>query len=123
MYADDAPKVDPAVFELGIPTLGICYGAQLLALELGGAVERTGTSEFGKTQLEGGAGALFEGLPEEQTVWMSHRDTVTAPPEGATVTGRSSSTPVAAFEDQRRGGSTASSSTPRCATRRTARTC
>ncbi len=102
VYADDAPKVDPAVFELGIPTLGICYGAQLLALELGGAVERTGTSEFGKTQLEGGAGGLFEGLPGEQTVWMSHRDTVTAPPEGATVTGRSSSTPVAAFEDNER---------------------
>jgi GMP synthase (glutamine-hydrolysing) len=102
VYADDAPKVDPGVFELGIPTLGICYGAQLLALELGGAVERTGASEFGKTQLEGGAGVLFEGLPEEQTVWMSHRDTVTAPPTGATVTGHSSSTPVAAFEDGER---------------------
>ena len=102
VYADDAPRVDPGLFELGIPTLGICYGAQLLALELGGAVERTGTSEFGKTQLAGGAGVLFEGLPEEQTVWMSHRDTVTAPPAGATVTGRSASTPVAAFEDGER---------------------
>ena len=102
VFADDAPRVDPGVFELGIPTLGICYGAQLLALELGGAVERTGTSEFGKTQLAGGSGVLFEGLPEEQTVWMSHRDTVTAPPAGATVTGRSASTPVAAFEDGER---------------------
>jgi GMP synthase (glutamine-hydrolysing) len=102
VYADGAPKVDPDVFELGIPTLGICYGAQLLALELGGAVERTGASEFGKTQLEDGTGGLFEGLPEEQTVWMSHRDTVTAPPDGATVTGRSPSTPVAAFEDPER---------------------
>jgi GMP synthase (glutamine-hydrolysing) len=102
VYADDAPRVDPEVFELGIPTLGICYGAQLLALELGGAVERTGVSEFGKTALEAEASALFEGLPDEQTVWMSHRDTVTAPPSGAAVTGRSPSTPVAAFEDRER---------------------
>ncbi len=122
VYAEDAPKVDPAVFELGIPTLGICYGAQLLALELGGAVERTGASEFGKTSLDGGTGGLFEGLPDEQTVWMSHRDTVTAPPAGASVTGRSPSTPVAAFED-RSGVSTACNSTPRSATRRTARIC
>ena len=103
VYAEGAPRVDEALFDLGIPTLGICYGAQLLALELGGEVARTGTSEFGKTDLEGGTGALFAGLPEQQTVWMSHRDTVTAPPEGATVTGRSASTPVAAFEDARRG--------------------
>ncbi len=102
VYADDAPKADPALFELGIPTLGICYGAQLLALELGGEVARTGASEFGKTDLEGGTGALFVGLPESQTVWMSHRDTVTAPPTGATVTGTSPSTPVAAFEDHDR---------------------
>ncbi len=102
VYADDAPKADPALFELGIPTLGICYGAQLLALELGGEVARTGASEFGKTDLEGGTGALFAGLPEQQTVWMSHRDTVTAPPTGATVTATSPSTPVAAFEDRER---------------------
>jgi GMP synthase (glutamine-hydrolysing) len=99
VYSDGAPRVDPRIFELGIPTLGICYGAQLMALELGGEVARTGTSEFGKTGLEGGAGALFAGLPGEQTVWMSHRDTVVAPPRGAEVTGRSGSTPVAAFED------------------------
>jgi len=102
VYADGAPQVDEGLFELGVPTLGICYGAQLMALRLGGEVRRTGTSEFGKTELEGGGGALFNGLPDEQTVWMSHRDTVTAPPAGATVTGRSPSTPVAAFEDARR---------------------
>ena len=102
VYAEGAPKIDRGVLELGVPTLGICYGAQLLALELGGSVERTGTSEFGKTDLDAARGVLFEGLPEEQTVWMSHRDTVTAPPEGATVTGRSVSTPVAAFEDPER---------------------
>jgi GMP synthase (glutamine-hydrolysing) len=102
VYADSAPRVDPAVFELGIPTLGICYGAQLLALELGGKVERTGVSEFGKTGLTAVESELFAGLPDEQTVWMSHRDTVTAPPEGASVVAVSPSTPVAAFEEPRR---------------------
>ena len=122
VYADGAPRVDPALFGLGIPTLGICYGAQLMALELGGEVDRTGTSEFGKTELDDAAGALFSGLPAQQTVWMSHRDTVVAPPAGARSPGRSASTPVAAFEDPARR-STASSSTPRSCTRRTARTC
>jgi len=102
VYADGAPRLDPAIFELGVPTLGICYGAQLLALELGGTVERTGHSEFGKTALRAAHGALFEGLPEELTVWMSHRDTVTAPPAGAVVTAESPATPVAAFEDRGR---------------------
>ena len=102
VYAEGAPRIDEALFELGIPTLGICYGAQLLALELGGEVARTGASEFGKTELAGGSGALFAGLPEQQVVWMSHRDTVVSPPEGAVVTGTSASTPVAAFEDARR---------------------
>ncbi|HEX5800243.1 MAG TPA: glutamine-hydrolyzing GMP synthase [Gaiellaceae bacterium] len=103
VYSEGAPRVDDALFELGIPTLGICYGAQLMALDLGGEVARTDASEFGKAELEGGTGALFAGLPEEQTVWMSHRDTVTAPPAGARITGRSGSTPVAAFEDPARG--------------------
>ena len=102
VYAEGAPRVDKELFGLGIPTLGICYGAQLMALELGGEVARTGASEFGKTELDEGSGALFNGLPPQQTVWMSHRDTVVAPPEGATVTGRSASTPVAAFEDPAR---------------------
>jgi GMP synthase (glutamine-hydrolysing) len=102
VYADGAPRIDEGLFELGIPTLGICYGAQLLALELGGEVARTGASEFGKTDLEGGSGELFAGLPEQQTVWMSHRDTVVAPPAGSVVTATSPSTPVAAFEDARR---------------------
>ncbi|MDX6398852.1 MAG: hypothetical protein QOJ43_2260 [Gaiellaceae bacterium] len=102
VYAEGAPRVDEKLFELGIPTLGICYGAQLLALELGGEVARTGASEFGKTELDDATGALFAGLPEQQTVWMSHRDTVVAPPAGATVTGTSASTPVAAFEDPKR---------------------
>jgi GMP synthase (glutamine-hydrolysing) len=103
VYAEEAPRVDPAIFELGVPTLGICYGMQLMALELGGSVERTGASEFGKTQLRAHEGALFAGLPEEQTCWMSHRDSVTAPPTGARVVAGSPSTPIAAFEAPERG--------------------
>ena len=104
VYADGAPRVDPELFSLGAPALGICYGMQLLALELGGRVERTGVSEFGKTEVRVGAeSALFAGLPEEQTGWMSHRDSVTAPPEGARVTAGSPAAPIAAFEDPERG--------------------
>jgi GMP synthase (glutamine-hydrolysing) len=100
VYADSAPHVDPELFTLGIPTLGICYGMQLMAQELGGKVERTGISEFGKTELRGeGESELFEGLPREQTGWMSHRDSVTAPPEGSRVTSGSQAAPIAAFED------------------------
>ena len=103
VYADGAPRVDPALFELGVPTLGICYGMQLMAQDLGGRVDRTGVSEFGKTSLETeGEGALFAGLPVEQTVWMSHRDSVVAPPAGSRVVAGSPSTPIAAFEDPAR---------------------
>jgi GMP synthase (glutamine-hydrolysing) len=102
VYADGAPRLDPSLFELGIPTLGICYGAQLLALELGGQVDRTGVSEFGRTELQASGGRLFASLPDEQTVWMSHRDTVVAPPEGARIVATSDHTPVAAFEDGER---------------------
>jgi GMP synthase (glutamine-hydrolysing) len=98
VYAQGAPRVDPALFELGVPTLGICYGMQLMAQELGGRVDRTGVSEFGKTALRAERGGLFEGLEEEQTVWMSHRDSVVAPPTGARVVAGSPSTPIAAFE-------------------------
>jgi GMP synthase (glutamine-hydrolysing) len=102
VYADGAPRIDPRVFELGIPTLGICYGAQLMALELGGRVDRTDASEFGKTQLHADESTLLKDTPTEQTVWMSHRDTVVAAPEGARVVASSPSTPVAAFEARER---------------------
>jgi len=103
VYAQGAPKVDPGIFELGVPVLGICYGMQLMALELGGRVEATGTAEFGKAALQGAGGALLAGLPREQTVWMSHRDSVTAPPSGAEITARSAVVPIAAFEAPARG--------------------
>jgi len=103
VYADGAPRVDPRIFELGIPTLGICYGAQLLALDLGGRVDRTGVSEFGKTELRVRASRLLKDTPAEQIVWMSHRDTVVAAPDGAEVVATSPATPVAAFEAWQRG--------------------
>src|ERR671927_193636 len=75
---------------------------QLMAQELGGRVDRTGVSEFGKTELRAEESALFRDLPAEQSVWMSHRDSVVAPPEGARVVAGSPSTPIAAFEEPRR---------------------
>jgi GMP synthase (glutamine-hydrolysing) len=102
VYAEGAPRVDPRIFELGIPTLGICYGMQLMALDLGGRVDRTGVSEFGKTELRVEESALLKDTPKQQTVWMSHRDSVVAPPEGARVVAGSPSTPIGAFESPER---------------------
>ena len=103
VYADEAPHVDPGLFDLGVPVLGICYGMQLMALELDGAVERTNVSEFGRTELEADPEShLFAGLPVEQLCWMSHRDSVVAPPAGARVVAGSRSTPIAAFEQPER---------------------
>ena len=100
VYAEGAPLADPGIFELGVPTLGICYGMQLMARELGGTVEANDVSEYGKADVElDGSAALFHDLAPEQVVWMSHRDSVTAAPTGARVTASSETTPIAAFED------------------------
>jgi GMP synthase (glutamine-hydrolysing) len=103
VYAPGAPQMDPAILALGVPTLGICYGMQLMARELGGAVESNDVSEYGKTDLETAESPLFRDLPDEQVVWMSHRDSVVAVPPGARVVASSGSTPIAAFEDAERG--------------------
>jgi GMP synthase (glutamine-hydrolysing) len=103
VYADDAPPLDPGLLELGIPVLGICYGMQLLARELGGNVEGAEVGEFGRSELlVGQTGRLLAGTPREQTCWMSHRDTVFAPPPGFTALASSSASPVAAFESDGR---------------------
>ena len=99
IYEKGAPRVQPEFFKLGIPVLGICYGIQLMADELGGKVEHTGAHEYGKTALDVLEEAvLFTDLPLKQTVWMSHGDTVTAAPAGFKVTARTASSPVAAME-------------------------
>lgn len=102
VYADGAPQLDPAVFDLGVPVFGICYGFQAMAKALGGTVARTGTSEYGRTDLNVVGGELHSGLPATQPVWMSHGDAVTAAPAGFEVVATSAGAPVAAFEDRSR---------------------
>jgi GMP synthase (glutamine-hydrolysing) len=99
VYADGAPQLDPALFDAGVPVLGICYGFQAMAGALGGTVAHTGTREFGRTELTTEGGVLHQGLPTRQQVWMSHGDAVTHAPAGFTVTASSPGAPVAAFED------------------------
>ena len=100
VYAEHAPKVDPAIFSLGIPVFGICYGFQTMAAALQGVVAQTGKSEFGRTPLSVMSGSkVFAGLPDSQSVWMSHGDAVSQAPAGFTVSAATSDTPIAAFED------------------------
>jgi GMP synthase (glutamine-hydrolysing) len=104
VYEDGAPSFDSAIFDLGVPTLGICYGFQVMANALGGEVSKTGAREYGSTDVRvTDAGTLLAGQPAEQTAWMSHGDSVTKAPDGFDVLASSESTPVAAFaSDERR---------------------
>jgi GMP synthase (glutamine-hydrolysing) len=102
VYADGAPQLDPALFDLGVPVFGICYGFQAMAQALGGTVAHTGTSEYGRTELNVVGGELHSGLPELQPVWMSHGDAVTVAPDGFDVVATSTGAPVAAFENRAR---------------------
>jgi GMP synthase (glutamine-hydrolysing) len=104
VYADGAPPLEPELLELGVPVLGICYGMQLIALNLGGRVQGAEVGEFGRSQLTvSDSGRLLAGTPVEQTCWMSHRDTVFAPPAGFRALAASTASPVAAFESPERG--------------------
>ena len=102
VYTDGAPQLDPAIFSLDVPVFGICYGFQAMAQALGGTVARTGTSEYGRTELKVIGGQLHSDLPDVQPVWMSHGDAVTAAPDGFDVVATSSGAPVAAFENRER---------------------
>ena len=100
MHVDGAPTIDAAIYESGVPILGICYGAQLIALQLGGEVAKTGRGEYGRTDLQvRSATGLFHEQPLEQVVWMSHFDTLVAAPPGFAVLAATDTTPVAALGD------------------------
>lgn len=103
VYAEDAPTVDPAIYELGLPILGFCYGHQVTAVTLGGEVGHSEIGEYGPATIERDReSALFNATPLEQTVWMSHRDAVSRVPEGFAVTASTSVCPVAAMENAER---------------------
>jgi len=103
VYADRAPSVDPAIYDSGIPVLGICYGAQLLARDLGGEVARTGSGEYGRTALTPVAPSrLLHDWPSPSQVWMSHADSIVVAPRGSSLTARAPGAPVAGFEDPER---------------------
>jgi GMP synthase (glutamine-hydrolysing) len=101
IYAEGAPDVDPELLRTGVPTFGICYGFHAMAQALGGTVARTGLAEFGRTALTVTVpdSVLFQGLPAEQSVWMSHGDEVSVAPAGFAVTATTAGAAVAAFED------------------------
>jgi GMP synthase (glutamine-hydrolysing) len=103
VYAAGAPATDPALFDAGVPVFGICYGFQAMAQALGGDVQRTGLSEFGRTRLAVDLhGTVLSGLPASFDVWMSHGDAVVRAPEGLRPLARTDGAPVAAFEDTAR---------------------
>ena len=103
VHVDNAPRLDPGIFRLGVPTLGICYGAQLLAHQLGGIVGRNEKGEYGRTVMERSqdtpSNLLHAGVPSEQVVWMSHFDAITQVPQGFNATASTPNSPVAVLED------------------------
>ena len=99
VYEAGSPSLDPGIVALGIPVLGICYGFQVMAQQLGGEVANTGLREYGATEARVSGGVLFAEQPAAQTCWMSHGDRVETAPPGFTVTASTDATPVAAFEN------------------------
>lgn len=99
VYAKDAFKVDPEIYKLGIPILGICYGMQLMSYDLGGKVEQADDSEYGRADIEviDNDAVMFKGLPKKQYVWMSHGDRVVEAPEGFKVVATSKNCPISAI--------------------------
>ncbi|MCX6344443.1 MAG: glutamine-hydrolyzing GMP synthase [Armatimonadetes bacterium] len=103
VYEDGAPRCDTAVYDIGVPILGICYGAQLMAYQLGGKVSPSESREFGRAVLQvTDSSGLFAGLGKNLVCWMSHGDLVETPPEGFVVTAHTDSASVAAMENRAR---------------------
>jgi len=102
VYEEGSFTVDPEIFDLGVPVMGICYGMQLMTKLLGGSVERANEREYGKAVIKAETHSLFTKLPEEQTVWMSHSDKVINLPEGFNVIAHSPSCKYAAIENPER---------------------
>ena len=101
VFEEGAPGIDPEIFELGVPVLGVCYGMQLMSQQLGGAVEPGTEREYGKTEMTTVPGnELFAGLPEQFIVWMSHGDRVSKIPEGFQVSATSGNCPYAAIRNE-----------------------
>jgi GMP synthase (glutamine-hydrolysing) len=104
VHVDDAPSIDPGLYRAGVPVFGLCYGAQLIARDLGGEVAKTGRGEYGRTSLTvREPGVLFREQPNDQVVWMSHFDTITKAPPGHRVLASTSDTPAAGFGDPDHG--------------------
>ncbi|REJ77101.1 MAG: glutamine-hydrolyzing GMP synthase [Acidobacteria bacterium] len=104
VYDEAGPQLDPEILGLGVPVLGICYGMQLMALALGGRVEPASEREYGRTAISVDPDSVFfGGLADEQQVWMSHGDRVTAAPAGFAVTASTDNAPTVAIEDPERG--------------------
>lgn len=103
VYDEKSPHIDPEIFRLGIPVLGICYGAQLMAYTLGGKVESATTREYGKSDIEYFDSEIFEGVDKNNVCWMSHTDYVSVAPGGFKVVGKTATCPVAAMEDASHG--------------------
>ncbi len=103
VYDTESPHYDPAVLELGIPVLGICYGHQLMAYMAGGEIASAESgSEYGKTTVFSSPCQLFDGIPQESICWMSHTDYVKAPPAGFTLSAHTAKCPCAAMSDEKR---------------------
>ena len=104
VYLPDSPTIGKELFEMGIPVLGICYGAQLMSHVLGGKVSRAAEREYGKTEVfVNTSSKLFQGVSESTICWMSHNDYIETPAPGFVITAHTTSCPVAAAEDAQRG--------------------
>ena len=103
-YGEGAPSIDAGVFELGVPIMGICYGAQLMAYMLGGKIDSAPTSEYGRADVViDDKGGILKSADDVNVCWMSHTDYISRPPEGFVVTAHTDHCPVAGMEDRKRG--------------------